>query len=91
MTLISLFSCFVICSSGFVLELTTIVMRRQAVVVGRTHRERVDVEPARGEQPRHAREHARLVLDEHGQRVEAHAIGASAGFLIGFRSLGSER
>src|SRR5262245_35996524 len=56
---------------------------RLAVPVGRPDGEGVDVEPARGEQSGHPREHARLVLDQHRDRVQAHATGASAGSSTG--------
>ena len=46
------------------------VMRRQMrLVLGLRHGERVDIVAAAGEQPDDAREHARLVVDEHGQSV----------------------
>ncbi len=41
----------------------------EPLVVGGGHRQRHDVEPATGEQPRHPGEHTRLVLDEHGEDV----------------------
>src|SRR6185503_4694415 len=51
-------------------------------------RERVDVEPARGEQPRDPREDAGFVLDQDRERVQGHAIGASAGSACGLRPSG---
>src|SRR5581483_9751127 len=62
----------------------------QVVVAGGPHRERVDVEPARREQAGDAREHARLVLHQHRDRVQApvHATGASSGSYTGLRPSG---
>src|SRR5262249_21395848 len=61
---------------------------RNAGALGRADRERVDVEPARGEQPRDAGEHAGTVLDEHRDRVQVavHTIGASPGVSCGANS-----
>src|SRR5699024_5483153 len=42
------------------------------------HGQRVDVEAAAGDEPREAGEHTRLVLDEDGQRVAAHASSPSS-------------
>src|SRR4029453_19167989 len=67
---------------------------REPVGLRRTHRERVDVEPARREQARDAREDAGLVLDQDGDRVQratpavAHTIGASEGSVVGVADSG---
>src|SRR6188472_3044900 len=50
---------------------------RDARLLGGAHRERGDVEPAAGEQPRDAGEHAGLVLDEHRERVLLHHASCS--------------
>ena len=42
---------------------TTIVMREMPGLLGHADRQRLDVEAAAAEERRHAREHARLVLD----------------------------
>src|SRR5439155_24845448 len=51
--------------------------------LGRTHRQGIDVVAARSEQPRHPRENARPVFNENRQGMKAHAIGASAGSVVG--------
>src|SRR3712207_3536739 len=52
---------------------------RKRRVVGGPDRERVDVEAAPGEEPRHARQHARLVLDEDRENVLAAGVDAGRG------------
>ena len=69
-TLTSLLSCFVTCSSGLGLDVDDDRHARQPFGLRGTDRERVDVEPARREQAGHAREHAGPVLDQHRDRVQ---------------------
>ena len=77
MTLMSLWSCLVTCSSGVSSALHHDRDARQRRVLGGADRERVDVEAAPREQRRDAREHAGLVLHEHGERVLHHSHTSS--------------
>src|SRR5207237_7936455 len=54
-----------------------------ARLLRRAHGQGMDVESTAGEQPRHPRQDARLILHQHRDRVDAHAIGASAGSSTG--------
>ena len=78
-TLMSLLSCLVTCSSGCSSTFDHDGDARDLLVLGRPDRERVDVEAAPGEQPGDAGQHARLVLDEHRQRVGRGCGGGSHG------------
>ena len=50
---------------------------REFGTLGRPHGQRLDVVAASGEQPRDAREDARLVLDQNTQCVSTHRISSS--------------
>jgi hypothetical protein len=53
------------------------------LVFGLRHGQRVDVVAAAGEQPDHAREHARLVVDDHRQRVGFDLFRDRRGGIVG--------
>ena len=72
-TFTSLCICFSICSSECCSQSTRSVIRETSGRSVGPDREALDVEAAPGEHVRDARERARLVLDEDGERV-AHAV-----------------
>ena len=73
-TLTSLCICFSICSSECCEQSTRRTMRETFVALGRADGEALDVVAAPREHARDAHQRARLVLDEHGQRVD-HGTG----------------
>jgi hypothetical protein len=52
-------------------------------VLGFGDRERIDVVAAAGEQPDHPRQHARLVVDQHRQRVGLDLLRHAGGGIVG--------
>ena len=55
------------------------VMREtMLLVLGLGHGQALDIVAAPGEQPDHARQNARLVVDQHGERVALDALASTA-------------
>src|SRR5688572_14307284 len=57
--------------------------RQVFLVLGLRHRQRVDVVAAAGEQSDDARQHARLVVDEHTERVALDSLRGRRGGIMG--------
>src|SRR5208282_3553476 len=62
--------------------------RQVLLVLGLGDGERVDVVAAAGEQPDHARQHARLVVDEHTERARLDALAGRRGRVVSRCSIG---
>ena len=79
-------SWFLICSITIGVPVVTMVMQREMLgVLGLRHRQRLDIVAAAGEQADDARQHARLVVDQHRERMRLRLLRRRRGRIMAGR------